>query len=62
MTGLFDSIAIKSLVLKNRLVMAPMATNMATEEGEVTLTYRLLDCDYRSNPASLDIDLSLSLR
>ncbi|MBI4284024.1 MAG: NADH:flavin oxidoreductase [Chloroflexi bacterium] len=36
MPGLFDSITIKDLVLKNRLVMAPMATNMATEEGEVT--------------------------
>ncbi len=36
MTGLFDSIAIKGLTLKNRLVMAPMATSMATEEGEVT--------------------------
>ncbi len=36
MPGLFDSIDIKGLRLKNRLVMAPMATNMATAEGEVT--------------------------
>ncbi len=36
MTGLFDSITIRGMTLKNRLVMAPMATNMATEEGEVT--------------------------
>ena len=34
--GLFDSIMIKGLMLKNRLVMAPMATHMATEDGEVT--------------------------
>ncbi len=36
MPGLFDPIVIKELKLKNRLVMAPMATNMATDEGEVT--------------------------
>jgi 2,4-dienoyl-CoA reductase-like NADH-dependent reductase (Old Yellow Enzyme family) len=36
MPGLFDPIVIKELKIKNRLVMAPMATNMATEEGEVT--------------------------
>lgn len=36
MPGLFDPIEIKGLRLKNRLVMAPMATNMATPEGEVT--------------------------
>ncbi|MBI4181221.1 MAG: NADH:flavin oxidoreductase, partial [Chloroflexi bacterium] len=36
MPGLFDAIEIRGLRLKNRLVMAPMATNMATEEGEVT--------------------------
>ena len=36
MTGLFDSITIRGLTLKNRLVMAPMATHMATEDGEVT--------------------------
>ncbi len=62
MPGLFDPINIRGLALKNRLVMPPMATGMATEDGEVTLTCRLLDCDYRSNPASLDIDLPSSLR
>lgn len=36
MTGIFDPITIKGLTLKNRLVMPPMATNMATEEGEIT--------------------------
>ncbi|MFC1988731.1 NADH:flavin oxidoreductase [Chloroflexota bacterium] len=36
MPGLFDPIAIKGLLLKNRLVMPPMNTNMATEDGEVT--------------------------
>lgn len=36
MPGLFDAIDIKGLKLNNRLVMAPMATNMATAEGEVT--------------------------
>ncbi len=36
MPGLFDTIEIKGLRLKNRLVMAPMATSMATAEGEVT--------------------------
>jgi 2,4-dienoyl-CoA reductase-like NADH-dependent reductase (Old Yellow Enzyme family) len=36
MPGLFDPIDIRGLKLKNRLVMAPMATNMATAEGEVT--------------------------
>ena len=36
MPGLFDPIQIKGLALKNRLVMAPMATGMATAEGEVT--------------------------
>lgn len=36
MPGLFDPIEIKGLRLKNRLVMAPMATGMATPEGEVT--------------------------
>ncbi|UCG54912.1 MAG: hypothetical protein JSV32_01440 [Dehalococcoidia bacterium] len=36
MPGLFDPIVIKELKLKNRLVMAPMATNMATDQGEVT--------------------------
>ncbi|MFC2073100.1 NADH:flavin oxidoreductase [Chloroflexota bacterium] len=36
MAGVFDSLMIKGLTLKNRLVMPPMATNMATEEGEVT--------------------------
>lgn len=36
MAGLFDSIVINGLELKNRIVMAPMATNMATPEGRVT--------------------------
>lgn len=36
MPGLFDPIVIKGLTLKNRLVMPPMFTKMATEEGEVT--------------------------
>ena len=36
MPGLFEPITIKGLVLKNRLIMPPMATNMATEDGEVT--------------------------
>ncbi len=36
MPGLFDPIKIKGLSLKNRLVMPPMATGMATEDGQVT--------------------------
>ena len=36
MPSLFTPIKIKGLSLKNRLVMPPMATNMATEDGEVT--------------------------
>lgn len=36
MPGLFDPIDIKELRLKNRIVMPPMATGMATPEGEVT--------------------------
>lgn len=36
MPGLFDPLNIRGLSLKNRLVMPPMATGMATEEGEVT--------------------------
>ena len=36
MPSLFDPIRIKGLSLKNRLVMPPMATGMATEDGEVT--------------------------
>ena len=36
MAGLFDPIEIKRLTLKNRLVMPPMATGMALEDGEVT--------------------------
>jgi 2,4-dienoyl-CoA reductase-like NADH-dependent reductase (Old Yellow Enzyme family) len=36
MPGLFDPLKIKGLTLKNRIVMAPMANNMATEQGEVT--------------------------
>ncbi len=36
MPGLFEPINIRGVLLKNRLVMPPMATNMATEDGEVT--------------------------
>lgn len=36
MLGLFDSIEVNGLKLKNRLVMPPMATKMATPAGEVT--------------------------
>ncbi|MBI4287903.1 MAG: NADH:flavin oxidoreductase [Chloroflexi bacterium] len=36
MPGLFDTIDINGVKLKNRLVMPPMATKMATEEGGVT--------------------------
>ncbi|MFC2004567.1 NADH:flavin oxidoreductase [Chloroflexota bacterium] len=36
MPNLFEPIKIRGLSLKNRLVMPPMATNMATEDGEVT--------------------------
>ena len=36
MPRLFDPIHIKGLALKNRLVMPPMATKMATEDGEAT--------------------------
>jgi 2,4-dienoyl-CoA reductase-like NADH-dependent reductase (Old Yellow Enzyme family) len=36
MPGLFDPIKIKGLTLKNRIVMPPMATGMATEDGGVT--------------------------
>ncbi len=36
MRSLFEPIKIKGLSLKNRLVMPPMGTNMATEDGEVT--------------------------
>lgn len=36
MPNLFDPIQIKGLSLKNRLVMPPMNTRMATAEGEVT--------------------------
>ncbi len=36
MPGLFEPINIKGLSLKNRLVMPPMATSMATKDGEVT--------------------------
>lgn len=35
MPSLFDPVKIKDLSLKNRLVMAPMNTSMATEDGEV---------------------------
>lgn len=36
MPNLFDPLQIKGLLLKNRLVMPPMNTRMATLEGEVT--------------------------
>ena len=36
MPGLFEPITIKGLVLKNRLIMPPMNTRMATEDGECT--------------------------
>ena len=36
MPGLFDPIKIKGLSLKNRLVMPPMATGFATEDGGAT--------------------------
>ncbi len=36
MPSLFEPLKIKGLSLKNRLVMPPMATSMATEDGEVT--------------------------
>jgi NADPH2 dehydrogenase len=36
MAGLFDPIDINGFELKNRMVMAPMATNMATPEGRIT--------------------------
>jgi 2,4-dienoyl-CoA reductase-like NADH-dependent reductase (Old Yellow Enzyme family) len=36
MPGLFDPITIKGLTLKNRIVMPPMATGLATEDGEAT--------------------------
>lgn len=36
MPGLFDPIKIRGLALKNRLVMPPMATGMATQDGGVT--------------------------
>jgi NADPH2 dehydrogenase len=36
MPGLFDPIKIKGLTLKNRLVMPPMATGFATEDGGAT--------------------------
>lgn len=34
--NLLSSLEVKGLVLKNRIVMPPMANNMATEEGEIT--------------------------
>jgi 2,4-dienoyl-CoA reductase-like NADH-dependent reductase (Old Yellow Enzyme family) len=34
--GLFDSLNVKGLRLRNRVVVPPMGTNMATEEGAVT--------------------------
>ncbi len=36
MPGLFDSIKINGLTLKNRIVMPPMATHMASQSGEVS--------------------------
>ncbi|MBI2979866.1 MAG: NADH:flavin oxidoreductase [Chloroflexi bacterium] len=36
MPGLFDPIKIRGLKIKNRLVMPPMATKMATKDGGVT--------------------------
>jgi NADPH2 dehydrogenase len=36
MPGLFDSLTIKNLTLKNRIVLPPMGTNVASEEGELT--------------------------
>jgi 2,4-dienoyl-CoA reductase-like NADH-dependent reductase (Old Yellow Enzyme family) len=36
MAGLFDPIKIDSIELKNRIMMPPMANNLATPEGEVT--------------------------
>lgn len=41
MPGLLDPISIKNLTLKNRIVMPPMANNLATEKGEITP--RLID-------------------
>lgn len=36
MPGLFDPLTIKGMEMKNRIVMAPMATNMATSDGTFT--------------------------
>lgn len=36
MPRLFDAFQVKGLVLKNRIVMPPMATELASEKGEVT--------------------------
>lgn len=36
LVGLFDSLEIKGLTLKNRIVMPPMQTSLATPEGAVT--------------------------
>lgn len=41
MARLLDPISIKNLTLKNRIVMPPMANNLATEKGEITP--RLID-------------------
>jgi len=38
MDALFSSLKIRNLVLRNRLVMPPMALDIATEQGEVTHT------------------------
>ena len=38
MDALFSSLKIKNLVMRNRLVMPPMALDIATEQGEVTHT------------------------
>ena len=34
--SLFEPLTIKGLELRNRIVMPPMGTNFATENGEVT--------------------------
>lgn len=36
MPNLLSTLEVKGLVLKNRIVMPPMANNMATEEGKIT--------------------------
>ncbi len=36
MSGLFSALSLKGVSFENRVVMPPMATNMATEDGQVT--------------------------